>query len=241
MPLPSDLNTVEVRGKYVYLDGTAATGAVTFRGKIALTSPGTDTIVIPTQITVNLINGAFSILLPATDDPDIAPIGWTYTVTEAFDGGRIYDIDVPLSAALTGIDLSDVAPQPPATGDVSAFVTQTALYTVAYGALPVSSGLTWTGTVDLTTLAATSRTIRATLTGNVTLTLPTPSSATSYVVTLVLTQDATGSRTLTLPVSCLSAYGVDPALSTAGGLTDILHLMWSGAQWIALMGASAVA
>lgn len=108
-------------------------------------------------------------------------------------------------------------------------------------AMPVSSGLSWTGAVDLTSLAATARTILATMTGNVTLTLPTPSPSASFTVTLVLAQDVTGSRTLTLPASVLAAYGVDPVLSTTPGVTDLVHLLWTGAAWVALMAAPAVA
>lgn len=106
---------------------------------------------------------------------------------------------------------------------------------------PISAGLSWTGVVDLTTLAAAARTMRATLTGNVTLALPTPSPSASYTVTLLLTQDATGSRTLTLPAAALSSFGVDPVLSTTAGATDLVHLLWTGAAWIALLGAPAVA
>ncbi len=50
----------------------------------------------------------------------------------------------------------------------------------------VTSGLSWTGTVDLTTTALTPVLLRATLTGNVTITLPTPPSNRAYTVTLVL-------------------------------------------------------
>jgi hypothetical protein len=42
-------------------------------------------------------NGAFSIALPATDDPDISPSGFTYKVEERFGGKlmRSYDIMIP--------------------------------------------------------------------------------------------------------------------------------------------------
>jgi hypothetical protein len=55
-------------------------------------------------------NGNLSVSLPATDDPDLDVIGWTYTVTEhVADAGRPpFQIEVPYSA--TSIDLSTVAP-----------------------------------------------------------------------------------------------------------------------------------
>lgn len=245
MALPVDYDTVPVRGRYVYLDGTPATGQLRFTGKVIVTSGATDTIIVPTSITATLdASGQFTANVPATDDPDVQPNGWTYTVEEKLTngGGRTFDIDVPLSAKVAGIDLSEVAPLSTSQGDPTMFVTLTAFNTrVAGESLPVSTGLSWTGAVDLTTLAVTARTIHATLTGNVTLTLPTPDPTLSFTVSLVLTQDATGSRTLTPPASCLSAYGVDPTLSTAGGAKDLVHLMWTGVQWVAIMGAPAVA
>lgn len=129
MSLPLNYDTVPVRGKYVYLDGTTASGQVKFSGKVAAISDAADTIILPNTIIAPLdADGSFTVNLPATDDPDVLPNGWTYTVTESLTGGsgRTYDIDVPISAKSTGIDLSDVAPRPAATGTSTAFVTLTA-------------------------------------------------------------------------------------------------------------------
>lgn len=125
MPLPVDYDTVEVRGKYTYLDGTPVSGKIRFTGKVVAISDATDTIILPASITASLVAGQFSVNLPATDDPDIQPNGWTYTVTEEFSGGRVYEIDVPLSAKATGIELSEVAPVIPSTGTPTAYVTLT--------------------------------------------------------------------------------------------------------------------
>lgn len=250
MTLPVDYDTVAVRGGFVYLDGTPVPGYVTFTGKPITYSMGTHTFVLPTTIKVPLVNGLLAVNLPATDDPHMTPNGWTYFVEETFDkgGGRTYDIDVPLAAKEAGIDLDTVAPVPAAYGDPTAFITlsqynalEQLVFTSGYEALPVTTGLSWTGAIDLTPLAGTARMIHATLTGNVTLTLPTPPATRSFTVSLLLTQDATGSRTLTIPAASLSSYGVDPVLSTAGGSKDVVHLMWTGLQWVALMGAMAVA
>lgn len=128
MALPADYNVIQVRGKYVYLDGSGASGSVKFTGKTVTVSTANDTIIVPTTITVNLVAGAFTVNLPATDDPDITPTGWTYEVTEMLSGGggRTYDIAVPISALSTGIDLSDVAPAVPSSGDTTTYVTLTA-------------------------------------------------------------------------------------------------------------------
>lgn len=125
MALPVDYNTVPVRGKFVYLDGTPAQGTVRFTGKIAATSAAYDTVILPATISASLTNGAFLVNLPATDDPDIQPNGWTYTVEEKFDagGGRRYEIDVPIAASVDGIDISNIAPVVSSPGDPTAFLT----------------------------------------------------------------------------------------------------------------------
>lgn len=126
MPLPLNYDTVPVRGKFVYLDGSPASGQIKFAGKIAAVSDAADTIILPNTIIAVLdTSGTFAVNLPATDDPDIQPNGWTYTVSEtlAGGGGRTYDIEVPISAKAAGIDLSDVAPRPASVGTPTAFVT----------------------------------------------------------------------------------------------------------------------
>lgn len=126
MVLPVDYNTVTITGRYVYLDGTPAVGTVRFTGKVVATSGATNTVILPSTVVANLdVDGAFTVQLPATDDPDVLPNNWTYSVEERFNngGGRKYDIDVPVSA--TSIDLSEVAPVTPASGDPTAFVTLT--------------------------------------------------------------------------------------------------------------------
>lgn len=97
---------------------------------------------------------------------------------------------------------------------------------------------TWSGAVNLTSLTG-PRTIRATLTGNVSgVNLPTWSSAMSASITLILTQDATGGRTWVMPG--ISAFGIDIVLSTAANARDMIVLVWTGAHWIAIPSAMAV-
>lgn len=103
------------------------------------------------------------------------------------------------------------------------------------GSLPVpdqqpSIFQNWSGAVNLTSITAPT-TIRATLNGNVTsVTLPPWGSTISGSINLLLTQDATGSRTWVQPG--VSAGGVDVVLTTAANAKDLVRLFWTGAQWV---------
>lgn len=127
MALPVEYDQVTVYGRYTFLSGLPVAGEIVFTGKTFATAATSHTTIVPSPISVRLDpDGQFSIALPATDDPDVTPNGWTYTVTERFTGGRQFEIEVPIAAKLTGIDLSILAPAEPASGDPTTFVTLSA-------------------------------------------------------------------------------------------------------------------
>ncbi len=97
---------------------------------------------------------------------------------------------------------------------------------------------TWNGSVALTPTSPT--TITATLTGNVTLTLATPAASTSFTVTVIALQDATGSRTLTA-TNVTWPYGVAPVLTTTANSLDLIHFLWTGTRLLGLPGGLAFA
>jgi hypothetical protein len=113
---------VSVVGTYVNLDGSAAAGTVTFTPNTAagtfFKDTGADVIILPVKFSATLdANGHLSITLPATDDPDESPNGWTYTVTESFaTGQRTYSIAVPSSSGT--LDLVNAAPTQSVTASV---------------------------------------------------------------------------------------------------------------------------
>lgn len=74
-----------------------------------------------------------------------------------------------------------------------------------------------------------------TLVGNVTLSLPARGGV-AEIVNLVVRQDATGSRTLTVP-DALVAFKVPLVLSVAPASVDFLSLVWTGVEWLLLPGA----
>jgi hypothetical protein len=72
-----------------------------------------------------------------------------------------------------------------------------------------------------------------TLTGNVTLTVSGVSVGKACSFTLILTQDGTGSRTVTWPTGTKWAGGTAPVLSTGASKVDVLtfHSVDGGSTW----------
>lgn len=118
MALPPGLSTVTVTGVYKRPDGTAYKGRIVFQPEPdVLTSATHGTLVIGDVEVVLDNDGAFSVSLLATDDPDVTPTGWTYRVTERWydTPGRSYPLSLP--AAAPTVDLADVAPTAPSEGE----------------------------------------------------------------------------------------------------------------------------
>jgi len=83
--------------------------------------------------------------------------------------------------------------------------------------------------------------VSATLSGNTTFTFTGATAGTACSFGLYLTQDATGSRTVTWPVSVRWAGGTAPTISTAANAVDILvfESINGGTTWYgSLVGAS---
>ena len=111
MPLAPSLTTVTITGNYVNFEGAAIQGQIRFTLGDVLRNGTDDQMVAPSSIVVPLSSGAFSVTLPATNDPDIIPNPFTYTVEESFSGGRTYTISVPYTTA-GSLDLADLSPSP---------------------------------------------------------------------------------------------------------------------------------
>ncbi|MFJ2961186.1 hypothetical protein ACIPIC_02615 [Streptomyces collinus] len=105
-------------GTYKHPDGTPYSGRIVFQPEPGtLTSAAHDTLIVGDAEVVLDNNGAFTVSLLATDDPDVTPVGWTYRVTERwYDApGRSYPLSLP--AATPTVDLADVAPTAPTAGE----------------------------------------------------------------------------------------------------------------------------
>lgn len=98
----------------------------------------------------------------------------------------------------------------------------------------------WGGSVVLQSYP---QTYISTLTSSVSaMTLPTsPVSLQSGTVTLVLTQDATGGRTITWPAAVKWPDGIVQQPAAAANTVSVFHLMWTGTTWLGLVGGKSFA
>lgn len=252
MPLPGNVSTVTVTGQFLTYTGAPCTGTVTFRpsGDPWLKNASADATLVPGDIVCTLdADGKLvgpagavgvddvGVLLPATDDPDLAPTGFVYDVTVALSGQPAQEYSVSLPAASDTVDLADLAPVTPVTGGGVPVVTSVdGVSPGVDGALTLNAvrrqaPITLTDAATINTDASLASVFRVTLEGNRTLANPT-GMVDGQRLTWEITQDATGGRTLAL--GSAFAYGADlpsVTLSSTGGKTDVL-----GAQYHAASG-----
>lgn len=81
MPLPGDITTIEVTGTCLDYAGNPLPGPVTFDPGTVLTD-STGLVILDGPVVVPLdSNGAFTAVLVCTDNADLRPAGWTYTIS----------------------------------------------------------------------------------------------------------------------------------------------------------------
>ena len=82
MALPANVTQTTVTGNLVWIDGSPAKGSVTFLPSIEyVLDAASNTNIYLYEVTETLDEaGHFDVPLIATDDPDLNPTGWTYTV-----------------------------------------------------------------------------------------------------------------------------------------------------------------
>ena len=111
MALGPNLTTVTITGNYVDFEGTPIEGQIRFSISEVLRNGTDDQMVAPSSVVVPLSSGSFSVALPATNDPDVVPNPFVYTVEESFPNGRSYEISIPYTTA-GSLDLADISPDP---------------------------------------------------------------------------------------------------------------------------------
>ena len=126
MPLPANLTTVTVTGRYVDASGAAVRGSVTFTLDTPLLNAGASTYIIETEYTVALdATGSFAVDLPATNDVDVTPTGWTWTLTPNFDGADPITFALPTN--LTSVDITTLSPALPNPSPTYSYVLVSAV------------------------------------------------------------------------------------------------------------------
>lgn len=127
MALPSNLTTVTVTGRYIDHNGSPVRGSVTFDTDYYVLDAGESVVVIEAPITANLdATGSFSVDLIATDDPDMTPTGWTWTLTPNFQGAFPLEFSLPASLAPT-TDITVLSPALPNPDPVYSYVLTSAI------------------------------------------------------------------------------------------------------------------
>jgi len=144
--VPGDATTITVSGTYVDASGVVASGTVTFTPSGWIASPGSDMVLPPSPVVATLdTNGAFSVVLVVTDDVDLQPQPWQYTVSEQINGvGRTYSIVLPSSLGAT-VSLADVAPALPVGEQYYSLVSSLQIGTVTTLASGASATASITG------------------------------------------------------------------------------------------------
>lgn len=124
MAIGPSVKIVAIAGNYIDFEGNPIQGQVRFTLGDVLRNGTDDQLVAPSSIVVPLSAGAFTVELPATNDPDLVPNPFVYTVEESFPGGRTYTISVPYDTVGT-LDLADLSPTPTITTNFTQMVDQT--------------------------------------------------------------------------------------------------------------------
>lgn len=139
MAMPGNVTTVVVAGTFLTPEGEPSTGTVSFTPSSWLTNSGAN-IAIPNSTVTKALGtaGDFTVTLPITDDSDLNPEGWIYSVAEVVDGvSQSYNIAIPGTVAVGGTvflaDLVPVAPAGPEYYSLASSLTIGTVTTVASG------------------------------------------------------------------------------------------------------------
>lgn len=108
MAIAGNITLVTVTGEYVDYRGNPIAGQVVFTLPKTLRNELADQIMVPSSFAATLnAFGQFSIVLPASDDPQFNE-SFIYTITEAFAGGGTWQATLP--EAQTTVKMADLVP-----------------------------------------------------------------------------------------------------------------------------------
>lgn len=263
--LPSEIPTGLITGQFYFVNEdnidadtdpelTVVTGKVTFtcEAKDPLRMPTKKAVIIPMTFDaefdsqgrlVPLGRTDVGIELPASNSPLFNP--WNFTWKVEFD---LKDVATNYSVVLPSFSIFvregetwDIVDLMPVSMDPGTIMVQGPQGAVGDMSLAYDS-VNKSGAVALTEADLPS-TPEWRLTGNVTLTLPTPVATPkrSGTITLVLKQDGTGNRTITWPASVKWTDGIVQQPAAAADSISVVNLLWTGNYWLGLLGGKSFA
>ena len=207
-------NTIQLGADGVTVSGSTAITNVRTSGSLtagAVTYPNTNGTAGQVLTANNNGNASWTTIASVAD---ASTMTGTVAITKGGTGATT------ATAALTNLGAAPLA-SPTFTGAVTA-----PIYASAPQALTFGSPISWNPANGLNA--------SVTLTGNGTLSFSSPPTAGAYG-TLVVTQDGTGSRTLTLPTATNKVLGSATttaiALSTAANAIDIVNFYYDGSNY----------
>ncbi|MEU6552109.1 hypothetical protein ABZ915_17760 [Streptomyces sp. NPDC046915] len=103
-------------------DGTAIQGKLYFSGPDVVTIAGQDVLLGGEVPPVELVGGAFSVDLVATDATGMSPSGWTYTVRAVLTNAPSWTRYISLPKASLSVKLADVVVPDPVAGNYSTLI-----------------------------------------------------------------------------------------------------------------------
>lgn len=263
--LPSEIPTGLITGQFYFVNEdnidadtdpelTVVTGKVTFtcEAKDPLRMPTKKAVIIPMTFDaefdsqgrlVPLGRTDVGIELPASNSPLFNPMNFTWKVEfDLKDVATNYSVVLPsFSIFVREGETWDIVDLMPVSMDPGTIMVQGPQGAVGDMSLAYDS-VNKSGAVALTEADLPS-TPEWRLTGNVTLTLPTPVATPkrSGTITLVLTQDGTGNRTITWPASVKWPDGIVQQPAAAANSLSVVHLLWTGTYWLGLLGGKSFA
>lgn len=127
MALPTNLTTVEVTGRFIDQAGSAVRGSVTFDLDTYLLDADESVVITESSVTAVLdATGSFAVDLATTNDPDVTPNGWTWTLTPNFDGFAPLTFALPANLA-PSVDITVLSPALPNPDPVYSYVLVSAV------------------------------------------------------------------------------------------------------------------
>lgn len=105
------LTLVSVHGQFLApVTNIPAVGTVSFNTMIELRDVVDNIVYVPMTFTATLdVNGEFTIVLPATDNPDLTPANWVYQVWINLDTiNSVVYVQLPFSVGVT--EFADLEP-----------------------------------------------------------------------------------------------------------------------------------